>query len=120
MHDAHMHCHSIRHTAGTDRNIRGKKAVWFSDIFHTVFFLLRLYDQCTHTYTQPDAVGRCRTHEAHAPIRNCTATYTEMHIRLYASRIIRHNVRHAIRYAWSGSRYIRNFAHTPIRSVQYI
>ena len=56
-------------TPGADRNIRGKKAVWFSDIFHAVFFYCAYIYKCTHTYTQPDAAGHRRTHE-------CTRTYT--------------------------------------------
>ena len=74
-------------TPGADRNIRGKKAAWFSDIFHAVFFYCAYIYKCTHTYTVSG--------------RNRTLPDARMHTHLYAqsTRTYTHNVRNAIRHA---------------------
>lgn len=81
-------------TPGADRNIRGKKAAWFSDIFHAVFFYCAYIYKCTRTYTLRHHTHECTrtyTHKVHAPIQKCTHAYTPaglyaiMYATLYAT-----------------------------------
>ena len=102
MHNAQVHCPTIGLLAGTDRNIQ-KKTVWFTDIFHAVFFCA--YMGNAHSPIHINAQPPIRSQNAHTRTMH-THIYVIMHGTLYAMHT---HIYAAVR------RLIQNFARPHIR-----